>query len=182
MQLNCNLTLTYLHKSSDDHSALIITTDHKWLFPKAQCTQVIKQQTRYTRRQLSAAALHAGFQEAAPAASTDLGTASSLNAAVSAASSRRPVLQSTSSKKLSRFAVESQRLPPTEGLPPLAPATPMATPMATRGDSVTSQVNAAPGASPARTTTDEGEYICVPMHNSQAVRRVLDCLTLYHSR
>ena len=102
---------------------------------------------------------HDRLQEAAPTASTDLGTASSLNAAVSAASSRRPVLQSSSSKKLSRFGAESQRLPPpTEGLPPLAPATPMATPMAVRGDSVTSQVSAAPGASPARTTTDEGDH------------------------
>ena len=102
-------------------------------------------------------------QEAAPTTSTDLGTASSLNAAVSAASTRRPVLQSVSSKKLSRFAVESQRLPPTiEGLPPLAPATPLATPMAARGDSVTSQVSAAPGASPARTTTDEGgHWMCL---------------------
>ena len=93
------------------------------------------------------------MQEAAPAESTDLAPASSLNAAVTAASSRRPTLQSSSSKKLSRFAVESQRLqPPAEGLPPLAPSTPLAT----RGDSVTSQLSAGPGASPARTTTDEG--------------------------
>lgn len=102
---------------------------------------------------------HGHCQQAAPAASTDLGTASSLNVAVSAASTRLPVLQSVSSKKLSRFAVESQRLqPPPEGLPPLAPATPLAA----RGDSVTSQVSAAHGASPARATTDEGDqWICL---------------------
>ena len=93
-----------------------------------------------------------------PAPSADLGTASSLNAAVSAASSRRPqLLTTTSSKKLSRFAVESQRLQPqSEGLPPLAPPTPMFP----SGDSVTSQINTGPGgASPARTTTDEGTHI-----------------------
>ncbi|KAA6429506.1 MAG: TRAPPII tethering factor, partial [Trebouxia sp. A1-2] len=91
------------------------------------------------------------LQEAAP--STDLGTASSLSAAITGSSGRRPqLLHTTSSKKLSRFAVESQRLqPPAEGLPPLAPPTPMAT----RGDSVTSQISAGPGASPSRTTTDD---------------------------
>lgn len=84
-------------------------------------------------------------------AAADLQNASSLNVAVSsAASGRRPQLQTTSSKKLSRFGAESQGLQPAEALPSAAQVASM---MASRGDSFSSQ--ASTGSGP-RVTVDEG--------------------------